>query len=93
MTSNFSATVFAVANTIAFTCGFLTPLVVGKIVDASPLIRRQWGYVFYLSAALNLFGGVIFLLFGSADQQHWDKDEDEERDTSVSYSDKYVQRI
>lgn len=77
MTNNFAATVFAVANTVAFTCGFLTPLVVGLIVEADKdLVRRQWGYVFYLSAALNVFGGIFFIIFGSADQQHWDKEEE-----------------
>ncbi|XP_054158499.1 putative inorganic phosphate cotransporter [Oppia nitens] len=76
MTNNFTATVFAIANTIAFTCGFITPLVIGYIVEASPgQPRRQWSYIFYMSAAISVLGGIVFLVFGSADRQPWDRDD------------------
>ncbi|XP_054158498.1 putative inorganic phosphate cotransporter [Oppia nitens] len=77
MTNNFTATVFAIANTIAFTCGFITPLVIGYIVEASPdqRPRRQWSYIFYISAAISVLGGIVFLVFGSADRQPWDRDD------------------
>jgi hypothetical protein len=58
------------------TCGFLTPLVIGVIIESSDQIRRQWGYVFYLSAAINIFGSIVFLIFGSAEQQEWDKNQE-----------------
>ncbi|XP_054158501.1 putative inorganic phosphate cotransporter [Oppia nitens] len=76
MTTKFAATVYSIGNTIAFICGFVTPLVVGHIVEAGGdghHVRRQWGYVFYMSAAINTVGGLVFIAFGSAKQQHWDK--------------------
>ncbi|CAG2102003.1 unnamed protein product [Medioppia subpectinata] len=75
MTNNFTATVFAIGNTIAFTTGVITPLVVGYILDASDQTRRQWSYIFYMSGALNILGGLVFAIFGSAQRQDWDMDE------------------
>jgi len=77
MTNNYAATVFAISNTVAMTCGFLTPLIIGIIVEASDQIRRQWSYVFYLSAAIHVFGAIIFNIFGSAERQSWDKEDDD----------------
>ncbi|XP_054158496.1 putative inorganic phosphate cotransporter [Oppia nitens] len=75
MTNNFTATVFGIANTIAYSCGFITPLVIGYIIDASPgQPRRQWSYIFYMSAAISIIGGCIFLVFGTAERQSWDRD-------------------
>ncbi|CAG2162784.1 unnamed protein product [Oppiella nova] len=77
MTNNFTATVFAIGNTIAFTCGVITPLVIGYILEANDdTPRKQWGYVFYMSGAINICGGLVFAIFGSAKQQDWDKDPD-----------------
>ncbi|CAG2161783.1 unnamed protein product [Oppiella nova] len=73
MTNKYSATVFGITNTVAFTAGFITPMVIGLIVQASDEVRRQWGYVFWMSAAINAFGGLVFIVFGSAQQQEWDK--------------------
>ena len=73
MTTNFSATLFALANTIACLGGILIPLVTGLIVDQGDQPREQWSYVFYLSALLNLFGGLLYIRYGSAEQQSWDK--------------------
>ncbi|CAG2106262.1 unnamed protein product [Medioppia subpectinata] len=80
MTNNFTATVFAIGNTIAFTTGVITPLVVGYILDASDQTRRQWSYIFYMSGALNILGGLVFAIFGSAKRQDWDMDESIETD-------------
>ncbi|CAG2164950.1 unnamed protein product [Oppiella nova] len=77
MTNNFTATVFAIGNTIAFTCGVITPLVIGYILEANnDTPRKQWGYVFYMSGAINICGGLVFAAFSSAKQQDWDKDPD-----------------
>ncbi|CAG2179004.1 unnamed protein product, partial [Oppiella nova] len=64
MTNEYTATVFGITNTVAFTAGFITPMVIGFIVQASDEVRRQWGYVFWVSAAINAFGGLVFIVFG-----------------------------
>jgi hypothetical protein len=69
-------------------CGFVTPLVIGVIIESSDQIRKQWSYVFYLSAAINVFGVIVFLIFGSAEQQSWDKIEEDN-----SGSDRVVSKI
>ncbi|CAG2102002.1 unnamed protein product [Medioppia subpectinata] len=60
----------------AFTTGVITPLVVGYILEASDQTQRQWGYVFYMSASINILGGLVFAIFGSARRQDWDMDDE-----------------
>ena len=31
----------------------------------------QWQIVFYVTAGINAFGGIVYLVFGSAKQQSW----------------------
>ena len=33
--------------------------------------RKQWNIVFYFTAAVYMFGAVIFEIFGSAERQPW----------------------
>ena len=82
MTPNYSATVFAIANTVACLGGVLIPLVTGVIVDQGDLPRQQWSYVFYLSAGLNLVGGLLYMFFGSAERQKWDNEGDKQNEIS-----------
>ena len=34
---------------------------------------EQYRKVFFIAAAISFFGGTFFLLFGSGEQQNWDK--------------------
>ena len=34
--------------------------------------RAQWRKVFYITAAVEWFGTIVYLLFGSGERQDWD---------------------
>lgn len=76
ITTNYSATVYAIGNTTASTAMFFAPYIVGLLIDPDPHSIHLWNYVFYLSAILSGFGGVFFVLFSNSEfQEHkWAKD-------------------
>jgi hypothetical protein len=41
--------------------------------------QGEWRVVFYISAIIFLIGCVVYELFGSADQEKWTLDNEEER--------------
>ncbi|CAG2104507.1 unnamed protein product, partial [Medioppia subpectinata] len=70
---DYSGTVFGVANTLASATGFAGPLIVGVLLDHGDGsgVRHQWNIVWYLSAAIYIFGGIFYEVFGSAEPQPW----------------------
>ena len=73
MTSNFPGTVIAIAHSMASILGLL---IIGLIIKADDQSCVLWSYVFYLSAVLNAFGIIVFLIWGEAEVQEWDYIED-----------------
>jgi len=71
MTSEYPATVFAVMNGISTINGFLTPYIVGLIIDANPHSIKLWSYCFYYASAMGVTGVTVFLVFASAKNQNW----------------------
>ncbi len=72
LTTDYSATVFAIAQTVGLVAGFV-PQAMGPVLDRNPeFLKRTWWEVFNLIALFNLFGGVVFLAAGSAEPQHWE---------------------
>ena len=72
---NFAGTVFGFANILAFASGVVAPYVVGVMLDAdSANSRQQWNTIFYITVGIYVFGGITFLIFGTDQQQDWDRD-------------------
>lgn len=76
----FAGILFGITNSIASVTGFISPAVVGVITKESQS-REQWQIVFYVAAAIYLFGAVFYLIFGSGELQHWAR---EQRETELS---------
>lgn len=79
MTSNFPATIYAIGNMFGCATGFAAPYVIGVILESEsgdPMFL--WAKVFYLSAVVAVFGGLIFIAFGDASKQDWDVIPDDE---------------
>lgn len=72
---NSAGTVFGFANILAFASGVAAPYLVGILLDSSSggSHRAQWNIVFYITAALYVFGALTFILFGTDVQQAWDR--------------------
>ncbi|XP_029848749.2 sialin isoform X1 [Ixodes scapularis] len=66
----FAGSVMGLVNTVASTAGIFAPMLVGYLTENNESLER-WDTVFYVSAAINLFGGVVFLIFGTAKVQPW----------------------
>ena len=59
-----------VANFIGNLQGFVSPQVTGLIINHHNDLHH-WKIVFYIAAAIDLFGALIFVIFGSAEEQAW----------------------
>lgn len=56
-------------NTFGLVVGLLCPPFVSYMTPNGS--REEWLLVFYISAGINAFGGIFYLLFGSAELQPW----------------------
>ncbi|GIX95909.1 hypothetical protein CDAR_231441 [Caerostris darwini] len=72
-----AGTIFGLANGLAGTTGFLSPLIAGIFLDSDHGGMHQWSKVFYTSCGIYAAGAVFFLLFGSAEPEPWAVSEDE----------------
>lgn len=79
LSTNFSASLLAIINTVSASAGILAPWLVGLILKNVADIQVAWNLVFYLTAAICVFCGLIFVVFGTSERQEWDYvDEDED---------------
>ena len=53
--------------------GFAAPKIVAMMTDSDVHSIRLWKQVFYVFAAVAVFGGVCFLIMGSGELEHWAK--------------------
>lgn len=82
VSKNFPTTVFAIVNMLNTSAGFIVPFLIGHILKwrADYPLLETWSIVFYLAAVISFCGGVIFLLFGSAERQPFDFDVGRQQD-------------
>lgn len=65
LTTNFPATVFAIANMVSCSSGFIAPYVIGMILESNAGdLQYLWSIVFYLAASLAATGIFVFIAFG-----------------------------
>lgn len=81
--------------------GFITAPIVTFIQSQSQTtnVQTQWNNVFYFTALFQVTGGIVFVLFGSAEHQNWEqmgsttrennRDEDYTKD---QHDDSYMQQ-
>ncbi|KAK3095969.1 hypothetical protein FSP39_021470, partial [Pinctada imbricata] len=50
--------------------------------DIKTKTREEWQTVFYITAAIYVTGAIVFVIFGSGDQQDWDP-KDRDKDTNL----------
>jgi ACS family sodium-dependent inorganic phosphate cotransporter-like MFS transporter 5 len=86
---NFSATIYAIINMLANIPGFVAPIVIGSMLegaDDGTDIKHRWDRVFFMTAGIVAFGATMFMIFGSAERQEFDKIEIRNRNESDSES-------
>nr|CAD7394655.1 unnamed protein product [Timema cristinae] len=83
---NFAGSISAFVGTLAGIIRFSAPLLANMITEVNTL--TAWSIVFYISAAVSAFPLLVYLIFGSAEEQPWNKIlYDDEMETS---NEKYV---
>lgn len=73
LTTEFSATVFSILYMPAMTNGFACPWIIGWLLDLDRVhVQHQWLIIWLLTAALQIAGGLAFMIWGSSQRQDWD---------------------
>lgn len=78
MTSRYPGTLHGMACTLSVS-GWLAPPLIGLILGDQPSSRYRWSLVWYLTALINLVGGLVFVLFADASPRDFDHQESERR--------------
>jgi len=72
MTSRYPGTLHGIACTLSVS-GWLAPPLIGLILGDQPSSRYRWSIVWYLTAVINLVGGLVFVLFADASPRDFDR--------------------
>lgn len=66
-----AGSVFGITNTTAAAGGFISPLIIGELLDSGLDHSEAWRYVFFIGAGVMTFGGLIFIIFAKAEPVPW----------------------
>ncbi|XP_059057794.1 sialin [Achroia grisella] len=69
---NFAGTLMALTNTIATIPGIVVPIFVGALTQKNQTIS-SWRTIFYVTIALYIIEIVVYTLWGSGEEQPWNK--------------------
>lgn len=69
---NYSGTIFGMANTLSSIGGFLSTYMVAALTHKSQTFD-QWRWVFWILVGIYLFAGLVYLVFGTGELQHWNQ--------------------
>jgi len=72
MASNYAGTLLGITNGAANIMGFVAPTVTGYIVAGHSDVPH-WRLVFFIAAMIYCLGNTVFLVFGTAREQKWNK--------------------
>jgi len=90
MASNYAGTLLGITNCAANIMGFVAPTVTGYIVGGHSDVPH-WRMVFFIAAMVYCVGNTVFLVFGTAKEQKWNRKmeeievEEEEEDLLDNY--------
>ncbi|XP_078456801.1 sialin-like [Lampetra planeri] len=65
----YAGVLLGISNTFNNLPGFLAPTLTGYLTEHDTL--KEWHMVFFISAGINMFGALFYLVFGSGKQQSW----------------------
>ncbi|KAJ4428942.1 hypothetical protein ANN_25938 [Periplaneta americana] len=70
--NNFAGTTAGISYTVLNSMGIFAPSITGILINGKQTLS-QWAIVFYISATISLVTWILYMLFGSADEQPWNK--------------------
>ncbi|GFS07070.1 vesicular glutamate transporter 2 [Elysia marginata] len=77
----YTGVVYGISNTMATLPGFLSPMAIGYLTEDQS--QEQWRVVFFISAAIYVFGSLFFNLFASASLQPWAQPSSDDYEVTV----------
>nr|XP_022911240.1 putative inorganic phosphate cotransporter isoform X2 [Onthophagus taurus] len=69
LSPNYAGTLMAIVNGIGAISGMITPYLIGTLTEDHSL--SQWRLVFWITLGVLLTSNVVFVLFGSGEEQWW----------------------
>ncbi|XP_050311165.1 sialin-like isoform X4 [Anthonomus grandis grandis] len=77
LSPNYAGTIMAIVNGIGGLTGIIVPYLVGALTENHTL--AEWRIVFWIAFGVFLLSNLAFVLFGSAQVQAWNVNEEKER--------------
>ncbi|XP_012943338.1 sialin [Aplysia californica] len=68
----FAGVLMGITNAIATIPGFVGPAIVGYLTNNDQR-RSQWQIVFYITAAVYVFGTIVYLIFARGEEMWWSR--------------------
>ncbi|XP_047031795.1 sialin [Helicoverpa zea] len=78
---NFAGTLMAITNTVATVPGIVVPIFVGYVTHGNQTIHA-WRKIFFTTIGLYVIELVMYTIFGSGEEQPWNKVETEDKKES-----------
>ena len=72
MASNYAGTLLGITNCAANFMGFIAPNIAGNIIEGHSDVPH-WRMVFFIAAIVYVAGNTVFLIFGTAKEQKWNR--------------------
>ncbi|OAD51893.1 Vesicular glutamate transporter 2 [Eufriesea mexicana] len=70
LSPNYASLLLGLCGMVVIGCGFISPLVVGILTENNQTIS-QWRLVFIIAAVNSIVGSIMFLAFGTSEEQPW----------------------
>ncbi|KAJ9591411.1 hypothetical protein L9F63_002017 [Diploptera punctata] len=87
LANNYAGTISGISITIISLTSIFSPLVVGELTNNDQTLT-QWHIVFYISALITLCSYVFFTIFGSVEEQPWNRPVSDNRESQADVSEK-----
>ncbi|XP_069690986.1 sialin-like [Periplaneta americana] len=69
---NYAGTISGIMLTLSNSAGVFSPLVTGYLTQGQQNLQ-QWRYVFYISIVIVIVPYIIYVFYGSVDEQPWNR--------------------
>ncbi|KAK9887903.1 hypothetical protein WA026_000206 [Henosepilachna vigintioctopunctata] len=79
----YAGSLYGIANTIGGTTGFISPVITGYLTKEQNGIY-QWRIIFFIGGSVYILSGIVFLLFGSGENQNFNSSSNSQKKTKTS---------
>ncbi|KAK0182213.1 hypothetical protein PV327_000374 [Microctonus hyperodae] len=74
LSPNYASVLFGITGFVGNTCGFISPLFVGLMINNNQTIK-QWQLVFITTSIIMGAGSICYQIWGTAKQQSWNNNQ------------------